>query len=234
MKLQYFGFWKSAVAGLIMLLSPIPASADLMLTAGAGGGNAGTDNVLFNCSGAISGPATTVQGCLNNSNSTLVNFTSDGTVNLVTPAMGAARIEGENSAGFSAIEIALDDTTLGFSKLIFNLDAAANGTATFLAIDQFGNPFDFSFDLVGSGQNFFTLDSANNQVAVSFKLVSTVPIKNISDLEQVRLGPTERCTQDCTATTATQATEQVPEPSTMFLLGSGLFVLARAARKTRK
>jgi hypothetical protein len=35
----------------------------------------------------------------------------------------------------------------------------------------------------------FRLGSADNQVAVSFTIASTVAINDISDLEQVRLGP---------------------------------------------
>ena len=62
---------------------------------------------------------------------------------------------------FDAVTIKLDDPTLGFSKLQFNLDAIANGTANFQAVDQFGAVFNFNnIALGGTGQNFFTLDSA--------------------------------------------------------------------------
>ena len=116
--------------------------------------------------------------------------------------------------------IALADPSLGFGKLQFNLDAAADGFATFRAVDQFGNVFDFAnIALDGQGQNFFTLYSMDNQVAVSFSLLSTVAIQNISDLEQVRLGPTE-------ITVA-----QVPEPGSLALLGVGMLGLAGLTRR---
>ena len=38
----------------------------------------------------------------------------------------------------------LADASLGFSKLQFNLDAIADGTANFQAVDQFGNVFNFN------------------------------------------------------------------------------------------
>ena len=82
----------------------------------------------------------------------------------------------------------------------------------------------FTFDngcsgfALGNGQNFFTLDSADNQVAVSFSLVSTVDIQDISDLEQVRLGVTSA---------------GVPEPSTLGLIGLGLLGLGAMKRRRR-
>ena len=128
----------------------------------------------------------------------------------------------------------LDDPSQGFLKLQFNLDVESDGFANFLPVDQFGNPFSFdNIALDADGENKFTLFSLDDQVAVSFKVVSTVGIQLVDQLNQVRLGPTDVCTQDCTATTATQATEQVPEPSTMLLIGSGLLALAQCARRKR-
>jgi len=223
--------WKIAIVaiitGLNMVVAVVSGHATLIVESGLVGGSGDVDNVIFeSCVGAIAGPALTVQGCLNTSDTTLVNFTSNE--NLITNG-GQAKINAQDGF-FDTVTIALADSALGFSKLQFNLDVTTDATAHFEGIDQFGTIFDFgSFDLGGSGSNFFTLSSADNQVAVSFKVVSTAPIQSISDLQQVRLGPTEVCTQGCTATTATQ----IPEPSTILLLGSGLLVVARAARRKR-
>ena len=159
-----------------------------------------------------------------------MNFTSNE--NLV--ANGGQATIGAQDGSFDTVTIALDDSNLGFLKLQFNLDAEADGFANFEAVDQFGTSFLFNnIALDGTGENKFTLFSLDDQVAVSFKLVSTVGIQLVDQLNQVRLGPTDVCTQDCTATTATQATEQVPEPSTMLLIGSGLLALAQYARRKR-
>ena len=199
---------------VFLLLITVPAHATLTLSPGLVGGSGDVDNVIFNTCGTSAGPALTVQGCLNSSHTTLVNFT--GTENLVIPAGGQARVEASDGS-FDTITINLDDTSLGFSKLQFGivLESQTDATIDFLAIDQFGTEFEFNdISVTENGVAHFTLGSADGQVAVSFKIVSTVPIQHISDLEQVRLGPTEVCTEDCT--------QEIPEPASLLLLGVAL------------
>lgn len=193
-----------------------PAMATLVLQTGLVGGSGDVDNVIFNACGLGGSTGTTVQGCLNSSHTTLVDFTSDETLS-IGEGGGQATIDSVDGT-FDFIRIQLDDPTLGFSKLQLNLDAVADGTATFLAVDQFGTTFNLgTFNLDGTGQNFFTLNSADNQVAIKFELVSTVGLENITDLNQVRLGPTSVTT--------------VIEPSTVAILGAGLFGLGMLRRR---
>jgi hypothetical protein len=197
----------ASTAAAALLFAALPASATLTLTSGLVGGSGDVENVQFNDSGLIS-TGIMVQGQTNQTD-TVVNFT--GNEILTTPAQGQARIEAQDGS-FDFIRIQLADTSLGFDKLQFNLDAEVAGTADFTATDQFGKVFTFDdVALKAGGQNFFTLGSEDGQVAVSFTLLSTVQIQNINDLQQVRIGPT-----------ALTPPTDVPEPASLALLGAGL------------
>jgi len=207
-----------------MLFLASAASANLTLTPGLVGGSGDIDNVIFNACNLSPGPALTVQGCLNTNHTTLVNFT--GNENLLISGGGQAVVNAQDGF-FDRVTIQLADATQGFGKLQFNLDAVANGTANFVAVDQFGQSFFFNdVALSGAGENKFTLGSADGQVAKSFTLVSTVAIQNITDLEQVRLGPAD-------ITPPPPPPPPIPEPASLALLGMGLLGTLAIRRKKR-
>ena len=137
----------------------------------------------------------------------------------MVPGGGQARIEGADGS-FDAITIALADPLLGFGKLQFNLDADDRRNRQLPRVDQFGNVFNFNLvDLGRTGQNFFTLYSLDNQVAVEFfaPFHSSNP-EHRAICEQVRLGPRI-------------SLRQVAEPGSLALLGVGLLGLAGMTRR---
>jgi hypothetical protein len=153
-------------AGATIIFDPTPA----------GTGN----NVLFNQQPSDQS-GNTVRGNINDANNTLVQFTS--TQILVTPAQGQSRIESNPDNVLNN----LITTIPGFatSQAIFNLDATANGSATIIAGDRFGNLFNFNLPLSGSGQNFFTLTGTAGELILGVGIFSSV---GLGDVSQVRFG----------------------------------------------
>src|SRR5262249_47880484 len=104
---------------------------------------------------------------------------------LVVPSGGQARVAGADGS-FTDLAIFPDAPNSGFTKLIFNLNASADGTADF-TVDQLVGP-DVTFPdvpLDANGQNFFTVIASNGEVATAFALTSSV---GITDIRQVRIG----------------------------------------------
>lgn len=109
--------------GAAVLVAADGASAAIIVQTGVS--NAGTDNVLANaCSGAVAA-GTTVQGCLNQDHSKLVNFTG---VESLTYTGVQALDAADGTFTYVLIALAGGGT---FNKLLLNIDANDNGFVTF-------------------------------------------------------------------------------------------------------
>ena len=205
-----------AVAGAAFVAGT--ANADVIFSAGNIPGD--TENVLFDadCDGNITGPAATIQGCLNQTRSQLVDLTTTGD-SLDTQGVGQAQLIAEDgSFDDLLIEFASGET---FNHLIFNIDVLngeGDGTATFTA-SLVGEPdFTETFDLDANGQNFFTVQAINGEFMTSFLIESSVQLENVN---QIRIG----------AADGGGGGIPVPEPTAIGLFGLGLVAVALGRRR---
>jgi hypothetical protein len=152
-----------------------------------------------------------------------VLFTSTGG-NLNADASGQAVITpADDNDPFNNISFAIEDGS-AFTRAVFNLNSATDGTLqlTVSGINITGGTFVNTFALDDNGENFFTVTAINGQ------LITDIDLTGISgtvfeDLRQVRIGG------------ATEITPTpIPEPTSMLLLGSGLFGLAAQVRRRSK
>jgi hypothetical protein len=189
------------LGGTLLSLIATSAGATIIFSATPSGTG---DNVVFNQQPANQS-GTTILGNINNPNNTPVQFTSTQT--LVTPAQGQARIESNPDNILNNLITTIPG--FGTTQAVFNLDAAANGSASIIAGDQFGHLFNFSLPLSGSGQNFFTLTGTAGELIIGVGISSNV---GLGDVSQIRFGATSTLPPGVTPFTA------VPGP----IAGAGL------------
>jgi hypothetical protein len=208
------GLGTAAVLAMVTM-SAGRVEAAFIVYEGLEGGSGDVDNVVYGpqCSGNITGPGTTIQGCLNTDPNYLVNFTGD--VDIFAPALGQARIEPVEDE-LTYLHMSPVDGT--FSKVQLNINASADGEVTFWALPNGGTSY--TFDLDGNGENFFTI------IGTSLSEVWLQSTVALTDVRQIRLGVSENGNGP--------GPDPVSEPTTLALLALGLFGAAGAARARRR
>jgi PEP-CTERM motif-containing protein len=216
----------ACAAFAIMAVASSTAWADPIVITVGNPGNQNTDNVLFN-NGSLIHAGTLVQGDFNGSGAGLiVDFTSaSGNGNLGVSGGQAVLVGGSGNSPFTNTTVQLENGAT-FRKLILNIDVT-NGLQPPTQV-QFtvnytlagGQVFSQVFSVDTNGQNFFGIEAFEGAV-INSVTVQAAGNTTFAQINQWRLG-------------GFSTPNSVPEPASMFLLGTGLAGAAGAVRRRLK
>ena len=216
----------TSFVGLISLTTATPARADLFSFT-----NSGQFTTFLNANGldqenvlAVGEDTGLIVQGTTQQTQLLVNISSSTNLTL-QDSNGAAQVSATAPAtSFSDFLIYLDGMT--FTSLLFNIDnlRGSDGSITITTTEVGTAVVKQDVVAIGAGQNFFGIAAINGQEIISVGDISVGGVL-FDSLQQIRIGGLESNVPDVTA---------VPEPTSMFLLGTGLFGLAAKVRARRK
>jgi PEP-CTERM motif len=216
-----------SVAFAIMVVASSTVLADPITITVGNPNNQNTDNVLFNNPNLVHS-GLLVQGDFNGAGAGfIVDFTSaSGSGNLGVSGGQAVLVGGTGNIPFSNVTVQLENSAT-FTKLILNIDVTAGlppPTQVQFTVNYTlagGQVFNQVFSVDTNGQNFFGIEAAEGAV-INSVTVQGLNGTTFQDINQWRLGGFG------------SPNNNVPEPASMFLLGSGLVGAAGALRRRLK
>jgi hypothetical protein len=195
----------------VLLIAQLSSAA--IIIEGGPGNFLNDENILFTVPGlTLSGNP--VEGVSNNTNF-IILYTSDE--QLVANG-GQARVEGQDG-GFKAMAVQPELGIVGFTSFIMNLPGAQTDGSVTITVDQmFGSSVSATLSRDSNGANWYRIHATGSEFLTKVSFTTT---EDVDDIRQVRIGGLGEYTPP----------QEVPEPTTMALMGVGLAAAAFMRRR---